>query len=881
MALKRVCEFAALCALVGAGNPVVVGKGGAQQQSRITATAVPGPEYRASGLKQLILGKGWRDLWITEVSAPTFRLDSHASGVKFLERGGGKQTLSLHFVEDNGWKEHQFRSVDKFPLAQAMPPALRGTLSGHIVSDQTSHLLPAAPLLVPPLLRAIGALHVEPELRIMSNDPRLGIYQDSFAMLLGTVELSPQEAPNNEPGFANSRSIVSGESFLEIVEKSREDRVDERDLLANRLVDFLINDNDRTTDNVRFARFGEKGSYVWRVVPRDRDRAFTDNGGLLVNWVLRPIYPKFMNFKEEYHLVSLTYSTHDIDRRLLQRLTRNDFDEVARKVQQAITNDVIEQVVSARPQEWRDKTTEDDRIRNILRVRRDHIPDIAREFYADLATEVDVHGTDEDELAQLDRMPDGSVTVTLTGKNDGSDMQPFSRRTFSPVETNEVRVYLHSGNDRAIVRGADNGAIKLRIIGGGGDDELTDSTSGDGVRFYDFEGDNKLVAAKGTRLNLEQWIPPKQGAGVRFDSPWRPDWGGSSGWGPTVDFEHGAGLIVGFGPRTTTYGFRRLPYRWKGSANLLYGLANQRPGVNAEVDYRGENSPLELNMKARATRFEAFSFRGFGNSTPHLSEKKALVNQDVVAFEPSLVWLIGFRSREGLGDALRVDEKDLPGLRTLFGRFEAGPVAYWTRTHEPAASPFAAAAGNADDARGRVGARVGLDIERTTTQAIPSKGWRLKSQVISYPTAWDVEKPFSTASVTTAGYLPVTDGMNLAVRVGGATATGDFPIVHAPAIGGQETVRGYAWRRYAGDEMAFGSAEVRVPIGVLPFLIRWNVGVFGLADAGRVWMDKESEGDWHKSVGGGVWFSTLGQTFSIAYARGEEGRVYLQKGVSF
>ncbi len=123
--------------------------------------------------------------------------------------------------------------------------------------------------------------------------------------------------------------------------------------------------------------------------------------------------------------------------------------------------------------------------------------------------------------------------------------------------------------------------------------------------------------------------------------------------------------------------------------------------------------------------------------------------------------------------------------------------------------------------------------------------------------------------------------MNLALRVGGAMATGSIPVLHAPAIGGRESLRGYAWRRYNGDETAFGSAELRVPVGVLPLLIRWNVGVFGLADAGRVWFDRQSDGGWHAAAGGGVWFSTLGQTFSVAYAYGDKGRIYLQKGMSF
>jgi hypothetical protein len=76
--------------------------------------------------------------------------------------------------------------------------------------------------------------------------------------------------------------------------------------------------------------------------------------------------------------------------------------------------------------------------------------------------------------------------------------------------------------------------------------------------------------------------------------------------------------------------------------------------------------------------------------------------------------------------------------------------------------------------------------------------------------------------------------------------------------------------------------ELRVPVAVtVPLLVRWRLGVFGLADAGRVWFEQQSPGGWHTGVGGGIWLSSLGQTFSLAYAHGESNRVYLQKGMSF
>ncbi|HEX2722791.1 MAG TPA: hypothetical protein VHM24_07730 [Gemmatimonadaceae bacterium] len=854
----------------------------ARRDSARTATVAPAPEYRASGLKEMILGRGWRDLWVTPVRAPIFDMDTYAGGIKFQERGGGKQSLSLHFVEQNGWGEHQFRSVNKFPLIQAMPPALRGTLSGDIIQDEVSHLLPGAPLIVPPLLEALGALHVTPALYVMPDEPRLGIYRDTFALMLGTVELSPKEAPDEKPGFAGSTKILGMDKFLDTIQSSRVHRFDEKELFALRLMDFLINDNDRGSDNMRVARFGTDGDYHWRPLPRDRDRAFTNADGLLVKFLIRPVYPKLIAFNTAYDLEGLVFTGHEIDRRLLQRVTRRDAEEIGRRVTSTITNEVIEKVIQLLPREWRTQTTEHQRLRRILRARRDQIPDVAREFYEWLATEVDVHGTDQDERAEIERHANGRVTVTLIGADKPLKGQQYYQRTFDPAETNEVRVYLHDGKDAAVVRGASSDGIKIRIIGGGGDDVLADSTSGKGVRFYDEKGDNRFVTAKSTKVSERKWDEPKEGAGTRFDAPWRPDWGGSSGFGPTFSFAHGAGLVVGFGPRYKTYGFRRLPHRVEASANFLLGLGNGLPGVNAKVDYRAENSPVALVLNTRATKFEAFSFRGFGNKSPDLTTSRANVDQDLIAVEPSYVYQVGWRKREASGGAIMLGDSMPAKLRPLAGKIEAGPVLYWTDAKAPPSSPYALEAANGRDVQGRVGGRVMVDLDMTPAGAVPDRGFTFESELTGYPALWDVNDTFGTAAMAAAVYVPLPgEGTHFAVRAGGAVASSSVPVLHAPALGGRQNLRGYSWRRFTGDKTAFASAELRVPVGVLPLFIRWQTGVFGLADAGRVWFDGESNGNWHTGFGGGIWLSSLGQTVSIAYAHGDKGRFYLQKGMSF
>jgi hypothetical protein len=846
-----------------------------------TTTVVAGAQYDDGAFTRALFGEGWRSVWTTPARVRVFDIGSFAGGLKPTERGGGAQTITLRFVENNGWREHYFRSVNKDPVTQAMPPAIQGTTLGNIIQDQTSMLFPAGALMIPPFLEAIGVMHVTPELYVMPDDPRLGEFRKTFAGMLGTVELSPQEAPDDKPGFGGSSKIVNGVDFaVEVIEKSRENRLDEREFYAMRMVDFLVNDNDRTGDNVRFARYGEKGAYRWRPVPRDRDRVFFDARGLIVNFVVRPVYPKLIPFNDRYVLEGLIFESHKLDRRLLQRITRVEADEIARRVRQSITDEVIDKAILRLPAEW--QATAGDRLRTTLRARRDALPAFGERFYEWLATEVDVHGTDEDDRAVITRYDDGRVAVMLTGREDTGSVEPFSNRTFLPGETNEVRVYLHGGKDSAIVTGASSGAITVRLIGGNGDDIFVDSAGGSATSFYDERNGSDFVTSKGTRVGLEEWNEPQQGAGVKFDSPWRPDWGSRLWWGPTVDYGHGAGLILGFGPRYQAQGFRRLPHKWKADADVLYGTANRKPGVRLNVDYRAENSPLAMMLNARATKFEEFRFHGYGNDVEEVDRRLSQTEQDLVSIEPRMIWQIGWRTRENLSaDFSRVD-RSLPGLRPLIGRAEMGPVLYWSKPDPSEGSPLSDVAIAGSEGFGRAGLRLGLTLDRTTKGPVSDKGWTFAGELIGFPPLWDVEDSFSTAGATIATYFPLPgDGTHLAFRAGGELASGAFPVQHAPAIGGRRTVRGYGYQRYRGESSAFGSAELRIPMGVVPLLVKWQSGVFGLADVGRVWFNGDSPGGWHSGFGGGIWLSSLGQTFSIAYAHGESHRFYFQRGVSF
>jgi outer membrane protein assembly factor BamA len=88
--------------------------------------------------------------------------------------------------------------------------------------------------------------------------------------------------------------------------------------------------------------------------------------------------------------------------------------------------------------------------------------------------------------------------------------------------------------------------------------------------------------------------------------------------------------------------------------------------------------------------------------------------------------------------------------------------------------------------------------------------------------------------------------------VGGRKAWGDFPWHEASFIGGSASNRGFVQQRFAGEEAAYGSAELRLRLFDSGILFPSRTWIFGLADVGRVWADGDDSDEWHPSYGGGV-----------------------------
>jgi hypothetical protein len=279
--------------------------------------------------------------------------------------------------------------------------------------------------------------------------------------------------------------------------------------------------------------------------------------------------------------------------------------------------------------------------------------------------------------------------------------------------------------------------------------------------------------------------------------------------------------------------------------------------VQGVLEMYPENAPRNYSILARGTTFEAIRFNGFGNDSEQLDRDESLVMRDEILVRPAVNWLLWNSGTVSAGPVLRYSNP----------RPEVGSPAWQTRT----------AAGI-----GQIGARADLQFSRfVSSDVIVRKGARVLAGGTVYPALWDIESGYGLAYAEAAFYVPLFRP-SLAVRVAAKRVWGDdFPLQDAAFLGGRTTLRGFEWNRYAGDAEAHGSAELRVPVARTELLIRGDLGVFGLFDVGRVWFEGESPAGWHYGKGGGVWFSTLGHVLSLMYAKGEEGRVYIQFGLPY
>ena len=818
------------------------------------ANVVAGAHYGAGWFHRLLLGAHYRELWATPLTVDVLNLSSYARGLTPGQCGGRRQTKSLHFSGADG-RVYVFRSVDKDPTL-ALPPELRATFVREIIQDQISSAHPGAPLVVAPLLDAVGVLNAEPRLFVLPNDARLAGITCAYPGELGMIEERPAVGPEDEPTVPGAVDLASTKKLFEHLERSSRHRVDSRAFLAARLMDVFIGDWDRHQDQWRWARFDSAGVHRWRPIPRDRDQAFARLDGLLV-WLTGFYQPQVVGFGDDYPSIwRLTFAGQVPDRRLLVDLEKPVWDSVAKAIQAQLTDSVLEVAVRRLPPEYYAKSGA--ALTHALRRRRDRLPYITDRYYSLLAGVVEIHATDEADLAEVERLAGGRVTVRLSPRSGG---EPYYRRRFDRRETEEVRLFLHGGDDRLVVRGSDGSGPLVRVIAGGGDDELVDSARAGKTRLYADRGNNRFVTGPGTSIDRRHYDePPRDTSTLGLPRDWGSRWVPLTWMGYTSD----VGLFVGAGALGTGYDFHRLPYNSRVRVRAGYATAAQSYRAELTGEFRGTAPPAVVTLQLRASGIDVLRFYGFGNETVDSGSNDFYkVKQQQYLVAPALQFPLSSSANLSLGPVLKFAHTNL----------ESG-------TFIDVARPY----GVRD--LGQVGGAADFHLDTRDEPRAARRGFWFGAGGTFYPRALDVTAAFGEAPAEARSYLtaPILLQPTLAVRVAAKKVWGTYPLEEAAYMGGATTVRGFVEHRFAGDAALYGNVELRLSVARFFFLLPGELGFFALGDAGRVYLSGETSDRWHAAVGGGVSIAFLNRanTVSVAAAHSVEGtRLYARTGFAF
>jgi hypothetical protein len=817
-----------------------------------SATVAANPQYNEVGsIHRTVLGSHNRDLWAVPVSVPAFDVDSVHGGIDITKMGGTGQSTTLRLQDQLG-RSYVLRSVDK-EAARIWDPVLRNTLANDLAQDQFAMINPYGALMVPTLAEAAGVYHTNPKLYAIPDDPRLGRFGELVEGKLALFEERPDGDMSHAPHLSGSEDVISTRELFRRVEADIDHRVDQRMMLRNRLLDMLIADWDRHEDQWRWAAvepWDEKGK-VYRPIPRDRDMAFGVMNGIIPTVGKSTFFLHYQDFRTHYgNLKGLTKNSLSLTRRFMNQLTKDDWLVIADSMKQAITDSVIDEAIARMPAPIIEKEAES--IRRILKQRRDKLSGVAEEYYELLARVTDVVGSHKREKFMVWAYPNDSVRVQVAKlKKDGELGPSYFDRVFYPGETKEIRLYGLGGDDIFEVRELASDVIKIRIVGGSGNDEFFGAESSEG-RLHSYD-----TAVGSTFRNIDSFKiytskdPDINRYSYKFHYN-RTD--------PLLYFgsNRDDGVFLGGGVRLARHGFRKEPaaavHRLRGNFAIETEAFNIRYDGHFAGFFGAWDGLFKMDMLLPNN---IRNFYGLGNETPDSTRRDDFYQARLWQYkvQPMLQRSLDTGINVSVGPFFQVTK-----VREDEGRFVGQPQAGISE------SSF--------DDQWFVGLQTNLKLQSVDSEINPRQGFRWNNKLNLNLGVENTSKAFSSLhSAVSMYWSPVWDPqVTVATRFGVAHNWGAFPFYESNTLGGKNTLRGLLSNRYAGRTRVVHNIETRVKaVDFKNYLLGGEAGVLAFFDHGRVWTDGEQSRRWHHGAGGGLWVSLFNMTVirgSIGFSEG-------------
>lgn len=792
------------------------------------------PAYdKVGGFHRFWLGDGYRKIWAVPVRTKVLHLETEKGGLTPVEMGGGFQTKSLRLRDANG-KQWVLRSVQKYP-ERRLPQFLRNTVAQRILQDQVVTVHPFGALTVPPLASALDIVHTNPQIVYVTDDPALGPFRNEFANSVLLFE---------ERGAIDTFQTINTESVQAILESGSNVRVNQKMVLRARLLDFLLGDWDRHEGQWRWKETRDGNGTIFYPVPFDRDYVFYNTTGVLP-WLVSQQYlnARFQGFDDDIRDIEIyNYNNRFFDRYFLNALDEQDWREEIDRVQKALTDDLLKEAIGRMPDTI--VALSGQHILQTLMARRENLKKDALDYYRFLSETVDVPASGKEDLVQVQSREGGKLLVTVQAAEQNGDaaIQRF-RREFDPADTKEIRLYGLDGTDRFVVSGTEESPIKIRMIGGAGEDRFEiDETNPNKHRvvIYDRSDEtNQYPAHAVLRLGTDSAVNVFNRRNFQYDRSL-----------PVLSLFYNVDdrTFVSIGWAFEKHGFRKEPYASRHEIIAGYSPTRGSFAFAYDADWRHVFGKYGLNFRLVSLGpRNLFNFFGTGNETVFPTESR---NGKDILF---------YRNRY---DIVHADLRIKRYKDNVFS-WSAGLTAqYYASSEEHNRNRFLSGYNLTHPGeevftnRVHAGLGAGLQVDTRRKGLLTPGGIFFNLDVKAMKQLRGENRSFGSlvSDLSLFTRLSRDSGLVLVNRIGGGTTVGDPLFYQMMQLGGHRNLRGFNTARFTGRSMLFHNAELRLKLfHFTSYLFPGTVGLIGFNDVGRVWMPGESSTTWHDGYGGGIY----------------------------
>jgi hypothetical protein len=819
-------------------------------------------DLKTGAIGKLLYGKNYRQEWTTPVRVPVLDLGKEAGGLTPLRALGGQQHRSLSLQDKTG-KEWVLRSLQKYPEA-AIPPDLRENAVSNTPEDGVSASYPYSGLSIPPLAKAEDVLVVRRKVLYIPDDPRLGRFRPLFKNSLATLE---EREPDHLKKTFNTDEVV-----LQL-EKDNDYHTDQLEVLKARLLDNFYMDFDRQEDQWRWATRDTGKGKIYYTIPLNQDQAFHTNQGLFPKLIRKGwMVPELQGFSAKaYNIKKFNKPARNFDRFFLNELDQDAWSRQVDTFLSRMTDTQIDLAMQQQPREI--FGFHGPQLASSLKERRNYFKQEMLDYYRFLSKEVNVVGTNKKEFFNIVREPDGTTSVTVKKIDSLNNIRStIYQRVFDPSITKIINIYGLADPDSFVVSGG-HSPIKIRIVGGGGDDAFVNNATAGRTVVYDVNFENNHFYGSGAGLSRKVTGNPQLNMYNRLFYKYgyyRPD----LSMGYNVD----DGYYVGPKLELIRQGFRKEPYAMRQFIGLNYATRTSSYRWQYQADFIhvfGIND-LIIRSDIRAP-VNVTNFFGYGNNSvydknvpgkEHYYEARYnIVNASALVRRQMQSWM-----RVSIGPTFQYFKLKQAENQ---GKFLSNPAISGLDGH------------NLYDPKSYAGVEGLLDINSRNNAILPTRGFLLDAGVKSlFPlnsnsnrvtqAHWDMS--------VIASFEPQAK-MVYALRFGVATNWGKFEMPQAQYLSGTENLRGFRRNRFAGRTVVFQNTELRFKLAdFTTYLFPGAVGLLAFNDIGKVWMPKIESRTWHDGYGAGIWITPIKRivlTASVAHSSEEKLLPYASIGFQF